>query len=419
MLWILVISLCIGLIFLLSSIINLKSIIKPNFNKKISKNNKKNKFFKLIFENKLLSLLVEEISTKNSKKIDKIRIIYNCKRSEKLYKLNPITKEKELKKQEEIVDLETSKNLSIISLKRKQESLFKSYIKKIYLIKILIIVLALIFLTIGKIGLKQLVVQHDLSPQVISQQTQNKVSTSDADSIVKYIGNDYKKYVKNNNLNALALKIWTYSNSNNIDIDKNDVVSISSIYNNTYLNGEITFLDICQIIILAIASSFFIDIYIEIRYRVCNMRLMKEFQTIELMALLQMNRKELNIYEILKEINKYTLYLRTQITRCLNRYNTSPIVALDKLILEVDNSDFTNFITILKSCLDKSKDINSDILKLQRKLRILNDTLEDDKRLEFKKLCLTISQLPLIAIAVLNLLIPVLSQINIENVFTM
>ena len=136
----------------------------------------------------------------------------------------------------------------------------------------------------------------------------------------------------------------------------------------------------------------------------------------ELLALLHMNRDELNVYEIITELNKYSIYLKPYLTRCLNRYSSDPNIALDKLMKEVNNESFTSFILILKSCLDKSKNINSEVLQLQRKLRFLNDKLENDKSLEFKKLYLTMAQFPLIFICVINMLLPFLSKLNINNI---
>ncbi|WP_368244278.1 hypothetical protein, partial [Clostridium tertium] len=93
-----------------------------------------------------------------------------------------------------------------------------------------------------------------------------------------------------------------------------------------------------------------------------------------------------------------------------------PVIALDKLMKEVNDENFSSFILILKSCLDKSKNINSEVLKLQRKLRFLNEKLDNDKSLEFKELWLTIAQFPLILMFVLDLLMPFLSTMNINNI---
>lgn len=378
-----------GILLILSSFIKFKK--RRNVNYTVPKFRE---FIDKLKKNKLLSSLINVDSDSNKKLLNKIQVISQCKQSEDLNKYK----------------FRINRNNSGIENRKIKNS--EEVLKNIFLIKISLFIIIIILSFTGKYVLNSMVVKETLNSASIHNDTNYMISIIDAQSVVSYVGDDYKLYIKNNDINGLKEYIFNFVTENKLNVDQETVYSICDIYIRSYGEGDISLEDIGYIFLLAVFSTLLVNILINLQFKIYNVKLLSEFYSMELIAILHMNRNELNVYEILTELNKYSIYLKPYFTRCLNRYTSSPAIALDTLIKEVNNPNFSSFILILKSCLDNSKNINSEVLKLQRKLRFLNDRLENDKSLEFKQLCLTIAQLPLILTFVINILIPFLNDIG-------
>lgn len=383
------ISLVIGLILIISSFFNKK--IKRKY---VYSNKKIFTILTKIKNSKFIEFFINDKSQSNIKLLNKLNIIIQCKQSERINYNNLNNKNK------------------FDKIKSPKEQLVN-----IFIYQILIFLFVVVLLFFMKISLNKIVVNETLNSRNIHNVTQYRVSTNDASSILDYIGKDYKIYIKSNNINKLKEKIYNYILENKLNIEQDTVYLICSIYEKAYQEEGFNLKEITTIFIIGIISTLIVNAYINVKYRICNVKLISEFYSLELLALLHMNRDELNVYEIITELNKYSIYLKPYFTRCLNRYSSDPVIALEKLMKEINNESFSSFILILKSCLDKSKNINSEVLQLQRKLRFLNDKLENDKSLEFKKLYLTLAQFPLILACVINMLLPFLLRLNINNIF--
>lgn len=375
-----------GIVFIVSSFITIKKSPKHLYTR--------GRTFSILnrFKNsKFLSFLLSEDSPSTVKLLNKIQVILQCSHAESL---NSSNYKKSYKKD---------------NIKNPKEVL-----KNIYILQISLFIIVIILGYIVKDSLNNMVVKETLNSTSIHDLTQYQISTDDASSIINYIGNSYKEYIKDDNVAELQTIIYDYVLKNKLALDQDSVYMLSDIYIQAYDEGHFNLKELATIFMLGIVSTLLVKLYINLKYKIYNVKLLSEFYSMELLALLHMNRDELNVYEILSELNKYSIYLKPYLTRCLNRYSTDPIKALDKLIKEVGNESFTSFILIFKSCLDKSKNINSEILQLQRKLRFLNDRLDNDKSIEFKQLYLTIAQFPLIIAFTLNIMMPFLSQINLN-----
>ena len=104
-------------------------------------------------------------------------------------------------------------------------------------------------------------------------------------------------------------------------------------------------------------------------------------------------------------------------TKCLNKYNSDPIVALNELADKVDDADFSNFIKVIKSCLNTPKDINTNILALQRKLRYISKKIDNADYVEKKILWLTMASFPLIMLFNVNLILPFIENMDFSMGF--
>ncbi|MDU2121849.1 MAG: hypothetical protein E7E64_04880 [Clostridium celatum] len=382
-----------GLIFLLSTLVTFKRNIKANYSK-----TKIEKFINKFKSSKLITLMINENDSSNKKLIKKLQVIIQCSQAEEINKNRYRFSSKQASS--EVIKIKSSKEM----------------LKSIYLMEIGLFIVVCISGFFIKSSLNNMVVRETLNSASIHNLSNYKINTSDASSILKYIGEDYKKFIVENNIDGLKEVIYDFVVENKLNLDQDDIYIICDTYIQAYDEGHFNLKEIIIIIIISTLSTLLVKLYVNIRYKIYNIKLISEFYSMELLALLHMNRDELNVYEILTELNKYSIYLKPYLTRCLNRYSSNPVIALDKLMKEVNDENFSSFILILKSCLDKSKNINSEVLKLQRKLRFLNEKLDNDKSLEFKELWLTIAQFPLILMFVLDLLMPFLSTMNINNI---
>lgn len=388
--------LIIGLLLILSSFITFKRKKKNSYTKpKIKKQ------LKLIKSSKLLNSIIKEDDVSNKKVLDRIEFIFQCRQAETMHK--NLMYSNGIKKEDSNANIvESTKNTS------------KELLKNIFLSQIGIFILTLIIGLSIKISFGNMSLKESLSGININKATNYGISINNAESIINYLGEGYIPYIKINDKNGLKEYIYDYVKENKLDVDQESIFNLVDIYESSYNSSHLYLKDIVFIVLIAAFSTFIVNLFISVRFKIYSLKLLSEFKSLELLALLHMNRGELNVYEILLELNKYSIYLKPYLRRCLNRYNTNPQLALDRLVKEVNNESFKNFVTVLKACLDKSKNINSDILKLQRKLRYMNDELENNSNLNFKELWLTIAQFPLILTFIINLLLPFMTQININ-----
>lgn len=379
--------LIVGLILIITSFI--KS--RQNQNSVNYRKSNVNRWLDSLRNTNIISIFSSDTSKSNIKLLDKLKVITQCKRSEKLYKYVEGTKAytQDIKQVEPIEALKT-----------------------VNLIRIVVIICTLALCISVKIGFNNMIVKQSLNIDTIYKSVTYKIAKEDVADIATFIGDDYKTYLKNRNIVGLKEKIETYARDNRLGIDQAGIITMCKIYNQAYEEGKLNIKDYSVIAILAFLSNLLVILYINLLYRMYKVKLLKEFNEVELIAILHMNREGLNIFQILSEVNKYTVYLNPYIRRCLNKYNSDPSAALDKLIKEVDDENFTSFVSVLKSCLDKPKEINTEVLKLQRKLRFLSKKVDNEKDIEFKQLSLTVAQFPLISIFAFNLMLPFMTQLN-------
>lgn len=391
----------IGILLILSSFINFKSNRKKKTNYTVSGIKK---IFVKLKNSKIISLVINEDSKSNKKLLQELRLISECKIASKKYKFSFVKKNSDNKN-------DGVSKYAIDDYKELEQ------LKNVYISKIIIIILVLALGFVVKLGFKGLVVEQKIHPNTIHESSMYRISGEAAQSTSKYIGQSYKSYFKKGDFDGFRTKLTTYITNTDLDIDEQGIETIINAYQGAYEEGKLNLIDIASIVAASLLASFLIRLIVSIRFKICNFRLVTEFYEIELMALTHMNRIDINVREILTEINNYTVYLRPYLNRCLNRYANDPIMALDKLTKEVDNPKFTDFIFVLKSCLDNSKEVNLKVLQIQRELRLLSEKTDNDKSIEFKNLYRTIAQFPLIAVFCANLILPFLTTISFNSSF--
>ncbi|MFR3912737.1 MAG: hypothetical protein ACLTYB_16625, partial [Clostridium paraputrificum] len=223
----------------------------------------------------------------------------------------------------------------------------------------------------------------------------------------------YKEYFKNDDVVGLGLYIKEYSNENKFSVDDEDIRILLEAYSEAYAETFFNYRTFLTIFLIALISTLLVDLTITLKCNIYNAQLLKEFEKLEIVAMLHMGRNDVNILEIIKEMTKYSIYLKPYLERCLNMYTSNTFAALDNLITEIPDQGFKNFILILKSCLESPKEVNLNVLKIQRELRLELENTKKNKVLKQKELYLTIAQFPLMMLAALNLIIPGLTSINI------
>lgn len=395
------ITLSIGVLLLLSNKINLSIITrKMSTKKKYSKSSVRIKLDFIKGKN-IVFKIINENSNRNLRLKERLKVIYQCKLSDEIYGL------KRLKYKNGKYEV----NTEISELKSPLDLLESFYIKRT-----IILVVTVTLAVFMRVYFNKILEVEALSPATIYENLNYKISLSEITSITNYIDDSYIDYLKGKNYN----EFYTYLNNFIVDaqlhLEKEDINMILNIYRQAYMNSKFDLFDLLITLCIGGLSIIIFNQYINLKYRLNNIKLLSEFQRIELLALFHMNRKGMTVYEILRKISLHSIYLRPYLDRCLNRYTNDPISALDLLIKEVDNKNMESFITILKSCLSVSKDVNIEILQNQRELRISSDRIDSDKAYEFKLLCLDIASLPVYTLVIFNLIIPFMMKLDFNSI---
>lgn len=386
-------SCVIGFIFIISSFISFKTNKRKNNYTSDNYSKLKNKISSM----RLVNIFADLFNSKNTFK--KLKLITQCKISKNVHESS----------------YKNNINSKNIIQNKISDDMIKCKLKKITLYKIAAFVIA-ICLSLGlKLYLNNVLIKQTLNPTTIYETTKYRISTENATLFNNAIGNSYKDYFKAGKTQEFLARL-SQINKTSVRLEDTDIRVLANVYLTAYKQSVLTPGDYSLVLILGLLGSFLITASINVQYRIYKLRLLEEFHNLELISLLQMNRSGINVYEILSEINKYAVYLKPYLTICLNTYNSNPVKSLDTLIKQVDNDSFSKFVGILKSCLSKPKDINYEVLQLQRKLRVTNDRLDIDKKMEFKKVALTVAQFPLILLFSLTLIIPMVSQINFATI---
>lgn len=224
---------------------------------------------------------------------------------------------------------------------------------------------------------------------------------------------NYKEYFKKNKIGDLASKIAIAREELEI-IDTDDVMArkVLSILLQAYTISKLSLSNILFAILIAMAATGLVDVHLNFQRSIRGRKIEKEFEKIEAVIILLMNKDNVNVVTLLQQMKQQSKILKPYFQECLNQYTSSPEKALDDLIEEVNNNEFSKFITILKQCLYSDKDTNNQILKIQRTLRLsLQETL-NKQRNKNKRLRLTLLQFPLILLLILLIMLPFLDIIK-------
>lgn len=388
-------TLILGVLLLLFSVLNIKSGRKKQY--KLSKITKyKNK----ILNSKLLGILSNNELRINKKLRARVKLIKQCEIS---YKLT-YNKTKFRGTPERSIDTSLE-----------DRSIDKS-IRKIYLIKLLIFILVFISCILTKIYLNTYLVEQQLNENTIYSETQYRVSKSDAIIFNEYLRDKYMEYFDEEKFEEFYTLLVDFNNTT-CKIDEEDLKILANQYVAAYRLEQISLKQYLIMGLISFISIFSVNVVVIIRASIFKLKLLEEFHNLELIALIHMTRDGVNIYELLLELNRNSVYLKPYLIKCLNTYPTNQILALDNLAKEIDNEGFYKFIDILKSCLVISKDINYEVLKIQRRLELVNDRIDLEKKLEYKLLYLTIGKIPISGIIIFNFLIPCFENLNIAKLY--
>lgn len=224
---------------------------------------------------------------------------------------------------------------------------------------------------------------------------------------------DYKEFFKNNKEQELAKKIAIAREELEI-VDTDDVIArnVLRLLLQAYTVSQLSFSNLGVIILIAIAITGVVDVYLIFTKSIRNKKIQKDFEKIEAVIILLMNKENINVVSLLQQMKQQSKILKPYFQECLNQYTSSPTKALDDLIDEVSNNEFTKFITVLKQCLYSDKNTNNQILKIQRTLRLSLQETQNKQKNKDKRLRLTLLQLPLILFLALLAISPFLDIIN-------
>lgn len=288
----------------------------------------------------------------------------------------------------------------------------KLTLQRILLIKFLIFSICIVVALYIRINFAGIIRNDMLNTKSIYNVTSFRVSEQTARALVDLIDKDYLAYVKNNDTEGFMLFLENINKDNRLYLLDEDLESIIELYNSMYSVTNIDLSQVIGIILFSLIATFGMDFYISASYNIRRAEMLKEFEKLEIIAILLMAREELNVLDLIKEMDNQSKYLKQYFTKCLRLYPASPIKAINVLIQEVDDKDFRNFMVVIRSCLDSAKKTNREMLKIQRELRIVLEQTNLNAKNRKKTTYLTMAQFPLIMVMSLNLILPGVSNMT-------
>lgn len=310
-----------------------------------------------------------------------------------------------------------------VRYEKERKKLLKSGIRlsleKVAIIKVVFFIISFIFIfgvyvNMNTLREKGILEQSDNNNAVTlimgNTDTDVKGSNSIYDSLLQKTlekAPNYKTYFKKNKVGELAAIIGDAREELSIQDNKDETArkvlqTLLQAYNMTIISPA----NVGILLLLALLSTGIIDLIFGFRKSIRIAKIEKEFAKIEAVTILLMNKENINVVSLLQQMKAQSKVLRSNFQQCLNMYTSSPVKALDELVTEVDNSEFTKFITILKQCLNSDKATNNQILKIQRNLRLAMEETVNKQKNRSKRIRLTLLQFPLILLLILLIMLP-------------
>lgn len=292
-------------------------------------------------------------------------------------------------------------------------------LEKVAIIKVALFIISLIFIfsvymNMNNLREKGILEESDNKNAVTlimgNTDTDVKGSNSVYDSLLQKTlekAPNYKTYFKKNKVNELAAVISEAREELSIQDNKDEIArKVLQTLLQAYNMIVITPANVGILLLLALLSTGIIDLIFGFKKAVRSAKIEKEFAKIEAVTILLMNKENINVVSLLQQMKAQSKVLRPNFQQCLNMYTSSPVKALDELVMEVDNSEFSKFISILKQCLNSDKATNNQILKIQRNLRLAMEETVNKQKNRSKRIRLTLLQFPLILLLILLIMMP-------------
>lgn len=260
------------------------------------------------------------------------------------------------------------------------------------------------------IASKNLIVKNKLTLNTMYSELNLNITLDEFSTISDEINLNYKEYLKNNNEVGLAKYINQTTAHKSFDLTSNDLKQTTEYYINVYNIATLNYKIILIVLVLSLASTGLVDLVLDTIYKINYNNIIAEFENLEAIAILLLCKNDMNVLNILNLMCDNAKYLKKPLLKCINSYNINPKAALDKLVNDIGNSDFKDFMVLIKNCLDKPKSINSELIKIQRDLRTMLEKTQSKGRYRKKSCRLTILHIPMMLLICLNMLFPMIIE---------
>lgn len=219
-------------------------------------------------------------------------------------------------------------------------------------------------------------------------------------------------FLSENNLNNLYNEVKKIQHELMIEDPSNEITK--QVLENIIILKEIKikFNNVIIIFLAAILMSYVLDLYIEIKLKILDTKIESEINLIEMLTFTLINNNNISVEQILKKQRSYSKIIRGYYDKCLRVYPFDNEKAINDLKKDINNEEFNKFMLIIGKNLITDKDTNSKLLKAHRSLG--NEIMQEKnkKKDNNKSLIFTLISLPVIFMANVILLAPILSYVN-------
>lgn len=223
---------------------------------------------------------------------------------------------------------------------------------------------------------------------------------------------NYKKLIRKGQLQQLANTVKQLEKNNNINDEDNQIAKdvLADLVRASEL--KTSFSAILLIFSITIFSGKIIDYYLHIKGLLRDSTIEKEIEKLEYHAVILIKGSKMPVEDILIRLRNYSDYLKPYFNKCLAEYPVERLSAIDNLITDVDNPNFTKFISLIQQNLITDRDTNIRLLETQKDIN--NVLAEEKRRGKTLKTARIYSELtvPIYVLAAFILILPLLKYIN-------
>lgn len=223
---------------------------------------------------------------------------------------------------------------------------------------------------------------------------------------------DYKTLIDNSQFDILASSIKKSELQLGVNDDTNELAKKTMERFLMIANNKLNPTVVMLLFLVSVLSSSLVNLYLYVNTILLNNKIESEFRLLELLTLVLIKNSTISVDYILFKLRDYSKVLKPYFNDCLVIYPYDRNKAIENLISEVSNPEFTKFMFLIQQNLTSDRETNVKLLESQKNLR--TEIAEERYKAKVNKLSKTYALIsfPIWGFALALLFIPILLYVS-------